>query len=70
VAAKPTAAAIFLAINHAIQAWACPFCNSTTGEQVRAGIFNGAFAANAGLVLLPFPFLLALVMWLFWSGDP
>lgn len=29
-------------------AWACPFCNSSTAEQVRAGIFNSDFRLIIG----------------------
>jgi hypothetical protein len=40
---------------------ACPVCDTGTGEQVRAGILNGNFAATAATVLLPFPILLGVV---------
>jgi hypothetical protein len=40
---------------------ACPFCESETGQQVRAAIFNSEFFSNAALTLLPFPFLAAIV---------
>jgi hypothetical protein len=42
-------------------AYACPVCDTGTGEQVRAGILNGDFAATAATVLLPFPILLGVV---------
>jgi hypothetical protein len=38
----------------AIPALACPICDTGTGEQVRAGIFDNAFAWNAFLTALPF----------------
>ena len=40
---------------------ACPFCQSETGRQVRAGIFNDHFWGNVLVTLLPFPILLAVV---------
>jgi hypothetical protein len=40
---------------------ACPFCESETGQQVKAGIFNDHFWLNVLLTLLPFPILLAIV---------
>ena len=39
----------------------CPICSTGTGQQVRAGIFDGNFARNAVATLLPFPFLLGTV---------
>ncbi len=33
---------------------ACPFCNSNTAEQVRAGIFNSDFGYHLGVSLTPF----------------
>lgn len=45
----------------ACRALACPFCESETGQQVRAGIFNDQFWANVVLTLLPFPILLTIV---------
>jgi hypothetical protein len=40
---------------------ACPYCDSDIGREVRAGIFNGDFAINAGLTLLPFSFFILIV---------
>ena len=40
---------------------ACPFCESETGQQVKAGIFNDHFWSNVLLTVLPFPILLAIV---------
>ena len=40
---------------------ACPVCDTETGRDVRAGIFDGAFGRNVSLTLLPFPVLLAVV---------
>ena len=41
---------------------ACPLCHTPTGEQVRAGIFNGSFGENLLLTLAPFPVLAAVVL--------
>ena len=38
-------------------ALACPFCASSTAEQVQAGIFNSDFAYHLGVALAPFPIL-------------
>lgn len=45
----------------AAPATACPFCESETGKQVYAGVFNDQFFGNLLLMLLPFPILLAIV---------
>jgi len=37
---------------------ACPYCDTETGRQVRAGIFNDEFLTNVTVTLLPL-FLLA-----------
>ena len=42
-------------------ALACPVCDTDTGQQVRAGIFDEDFARNLLLTLLPFPVLLTIV---------
>lgn len=44
--------------NHAL---ACPYCDSEIGREVKAGIFNGDFALNVALTLLPIPILLIVV---------
>jgi hypothetical protein len=41
---------------------ACPICSTGTGDQVRAGIFDGHFLANTIALLLPFPLLLSIVV--------
>jgi hypothetical protein len=48
---------------------ACPVCDTGTGEAVRAGLFDAAFAGNLAGVLLPFPVLLALAA-LTYYGPP
>ena len=40
---------------------ACPNCDTGTGEQVRAGLFDADFGRTLVAVLLPFPILLAVV---------
>lgn len=60
---KPwSAAASLLALSVATSsAVACPFCESETGRQVQAGIFDEQFWGNVLLTLLPFPVLLVVV---------
>ena len=41
----------------AASAGACPVCDSLTGEQVRAALFDEHFLRTLLLVLLPFPVL-------------
>ena len=48
---------------------ACPLCKSGTGQQVRAGLFNGHFGANLVLTLLPIPIFLGIVA-LIYFGPP
>jgi hypothetical protein len=40
---------------------ACPVCDASTGQQVRAGIFDGNFASTLVAVLVPFPIVLTCV---------
>ena len=40
---------------------ACPYCDTSIGRQVRAGIFNSDFGYNLVVTLLPFPVLLAII---------
>lgn len=40
---------------------ACPVCPTETGREVRAEIFDGRFAENVVLTLLPFPLLMGIV---------
>lgn len=37
-------------------AWACPLCNTGTGQQVCARLFKGHFGFNLLLVFLPFSY--------------
>ena len=48
-------------------AHACPICDSPTGQQVRAGIFDGRFGLTWLEVVAPFPILLAILAALHWS---
>ncbi len=48
---------------------ACPLCNTGTGKQVRAGLFNGHFGTNLLLVLLPIPVFLVIIAFLYF-GPP
>ena len=42
-------------------ATACPYCETETGKQVQAGIFNDQFWSNVTLTLLPLFILLGIV---------
>lgn len=46
---------------------ACPVCESETGRQVQAGIFNAQFWPNVFMTLLPFPVLLVIVALIFFD---
>lgn len=48
---------------------ACPLCESETGRQVRAGIFDDNLGKNVVLTLLPFPVLAGIVA-LIYYGPP
>lgn len=50
-------------------AFACPLCNTGTGQQVRAGLFDGHFGSNLLLVLLPFPIFIGIALLLYF-GPP
>ncbi len=57
-----TAAASMLLLFAAFPAHACTVCDSGTGRQVRAGLFDGHFLHQFTLVVLPIPVLAALVL--------
>jgi hypothetical protein len=46
---------------------ACPVCDSPTGKEVRAGIFDGRFALTWLEVIAPFPILGVILAALHWS---
>ncbi len=49
---------------------ACPFCNSSTAEQVRVGIFNSDFGYHLGVSLAPFSILIAaLLLFYYWPAN-
>lgn len=52
---------VLFSCSFARAAMACPFCGTTTGQQVAGGIFDTNFWLNVALVLAPFPFLLGIV---------
>jgi hypothetical protein len=62
--------ALGLVVGSARPVVACPFCESSTAEQVRDGIFNQDFLRNAALALAPFPFLLSVVALLYFGPPP
>ena len=54
--------AVMTVLNVPTCAKACPFCNSSTAEQVRAGIFNSEFGYNLVISIAPFAILVAVLM--------
>jgi hypothetical protein len=52
--------------------WACPFCGSETGRQVRANVFGDDFWINAASVMSSVPVLLliATALWYLASREP
>jgi hypothetical protein len=63
------ALALLVFVSLRVEAFACPFCQSDVGKQVRDGIFNDGFALNAILTLIPFAVLFAIVA-LVYFGPP
>ena len=51
---------------------ACPFCGSSTADQVRAGIFNSDFVYHLGVSFAPFPILIAILILIYYwpTGRP
>jgi hypothetical protein len=47
----------------------CPLCHTQTGEQLRAGIFNGSFGWNLLATLLPFPIFAGVVAFLYFGES-
>ena len=54
----------FLGVSSSVAA--CPFCDSSTAEQVRAGIFNSDFGYHLGVALAPFPILIAVLFLIYY----
>lgn len=50
--------------------WGCPLCESSTGQQVRAGIFNADFGSHLVSLLLPFPVLVGIVALIYFGLPP
>jgi hypothetical protein len=63
-------AALIITLSISSSAVACPFCGSSTAEQVRAGIFNSEFGYHLGVALAPFPILIAvLILIYYWPAS-
>ena len=60
--------ALALAFVHPLGA--CPVCDTGTGRQVRAGVFDAEFGRTLVAVLLPFPILLAVVAVIHFGWPP
>ena len=44
----------------------CPFCDSSTAERVRAGIFNSDFVYHLGVSFAPFSVLIAVLILIYY----
>ena len=62
-------AVVGVALGVASPAEACPFCDSRTAEEVRAGIFNSDFGYHLAVSFAPFPVLIAaLILIYYWPA--
>jgi hypothetical protein len=61
--------ALFLSLLLVVPALACPVCDTSTGQQVRQGIFDNRFGVNLLLTLLPFPIFVGIAAALY-HGFP
>jgi hypothetical protein len=48
-------------------AFACPFCHTSTGRQVQAGIFNASFGIKLLVTAAPFPIFAGLIAFLYFQ---
>ena len=62
----PLIATLSFLLGISSSAAACPFCDSSTAEQVRAGIFNSDFGYHLGVALAPFPILIAVLFLIYY----
>jgi hypothetical protein len=58
---------LFVFVLDVSPAEACPFCESETGQQVNAGIFNDHFWGSVLMTLMPFLILLVIVMLIYFD---
>lgn len=49
---------------------ACPFCDSTAADEVRAGIFNTDFSYHVSIAFAPFSVLIALLFLIYHWPSP
>lgn len=63
---KIIAGAIVLAASEAL---GCPVCDSNTGQQVRAGVFDDDLPFNTLAAMLPFAILLGIVAVVHFGGG-
>ena len=59
--------ALFIVLLMSSSAAACPFCNSSTAEQVRASIFNSDLGYHLGVSLAPFLIFIAVLFLIYYS---
>jgi hypothetical protein len=66
----PASSVIFGAVlTFATEVLSCPVCDAGTGQQVRAGLFDGSVGTNLVATLVPFPVVLLFVAWIHF-GSP
>ena len=63
-----SAAALVIALFASTAAWACPFCNPSSGvNEVKAGIFNDTFWMRAAAVAAPFPVFAGIIAFIYYG---
>ncbi len=61
-------AALVVALFTSTAAWACPFCNPSSGvNEVKAGIFNDTFGKRAAAVAAPFPVFAGIIAFIYYG---
>ena len=61
-------AALVVALFTSTAAWACPFCNPSSGiNEVKAGIFNDLFWMRAAAVVAPFPVFAGIIALIYYG---
>ena len=63
-----TSLALLAALAVPAGARACPVCDTETGREVRAGVFDANFSRNVVAVLSPFPILGGIVAFIHFGG--
>ena len=53
-----------------IPGWSCPFCNSSTGKEIRASLFGPDMGYNLMVSFLPFIIFSVIIYLLYHGGWP